>query len=108
MIAFDTMKLGIDAIDLSIFASPTPDRDSGDAMATRLPRRTSGDARTEGALRDAFERDDRQVLAAGMVLNAQLDHGAGSSPNERVWLRARRPSRPTSPRLESRPPASRE
>ena len=108
MTAFGSIRLVLDASDLSLFASPTRDRDSGDAMATRLPRGTSGGARTEGALRDAFERDDRQVLAAGTVLNAQLDHGAGSSPNERVWLRARRPSRPTSPRLESRPPASRE
>jgi hypothetical protein len=37
-----------------------------------------------GQLRDALQRDDRKMLAAGMMLQLEFENGSGSATNERV------------------------
>jgi len=41
-------------------------------------------------LRYALERDDREMLPSGSVADAKLNDRTGSTPNERMRLRARR------------------
>ena len=108
MNAFDATKPTVDAFQSSLFTSSLPDHDEHDVMSRRLPHFMSCHAKAEGTLRDALERNDGKLLTTAVVLDAQLDHSSGSSSNERVRLRARRPSRPALARLESRPPARRE
>jgi len=93
MIALDATKMGTDAIDPWKLASMTPDRTTNDVASTRLRRCDSGRASAHAVLRDALERDDRQVLPAGAILDRELDHGTRPSSNECLRSGARRLSR---------------
>lgn len=73
---------------MTSFDATTATINANDISGTRLPRFASS-ARTEGTLRDAFEEDDRQVLASSAMLNSQFEHGAGLSANEGVRSGAR-------------------
>ena len=46
--------------------------------------------------------DDREMLAPGPVTDTKLESSAAPTTNLHLWLSARRASRPTSPRLETR------
>jgi hypothetical protein len=80
----------------------TPNCDEIDVANTLRQRSASNAARSEGALRDASEGDDRQVLPPRPILDAQLDHGAGLTSYKRMRHGARRSSRPSRARLEAR------
>jgi hypothetical protein len=95
MPAFDTWKPMIDAMDESMSASMTRLCNADRPGSTRLPRFARSSARTEGALRDASQRHDRQVLSAAAALDDELNHDARSSSNERMRSGARRSSRRT-------------
>ncbi len=60
------------------------------------------------SLRDALQSNDRQVLAFGTIAEVEFHHGARPSSNQRMWPRARRPSRPAVARLEPGTPTRRE
>jgi hypothetical protein len=74
-------------------SSSTPLRRANGVMSRPLVRFASRAAKSEGALRDAPQRHDRQVLPSAAMLNAQLNHCARADSDERA-----RSSRP--------PPAS--
>ena len=59
------------------------------------------------ALRGALQGDDREMLPAGAVVDAELEHGAGPAADERLRPSARGPSWPSRTRLEARFPDSR-
>jgi hypothetical protein len=68
--AFDAMTPTIDEFNSSRFVLSMPEHDENAVANTLLPRRTSGFGTSEGRLRDALERDDRQVLATATILDA--------------------------------------
>jgi len=93
MTAFDATQPTIEALPSWTFASLMPTRDENDVASTRLPRYWWSFARTVRVLRHASKRNDRQVLPAAAMLDDQLHHGSRPSSNERVRMRAGRPSR---------------
>jgi hypothetical protein len=86
----------------SPLAVPMRCRDVNDVANTHFPSVAWSRKRTERVLRDAFQRNDRQVLVVRAVFEHELRYGTGSSSHERVPRIARRPSRP----IGSRPCAS--
>lgn len=110
MTTFDAPKVTISAPESSPSASSMPNPDENDVAVTRLPRCATNGARTEGALRDAPDGDDRQteMPSSRTKLDAQFDHRTGSPSDERMRSRTRRSSWPTRSRFEPRPLARRE
>jgi hypothetical protein len=106
MNVFDATKLASNATDPLFPASLAFRSATDDFAVTRVRDRDPDGDRDVTLLRDALQIDDGQMLATAAILDAQLDEGAGPSANERMRLRARRPSRPTIPRFETRPSAS--
>ena len=72
MIAFDATKPTINASAPLMFALSTLNRAPSEVAITLLHRHASNGAGADGALRDALEGDDRQVLSPAAVHNAQL------------------------------------
>ncbi len=108
MTAIDSTKPTIDTMDESVSVSMARSRSDKHVASRPLRDRALEIARYEDGLSDALQRDDRQMLPAAGMLDAQLDHRTRPSANERVRLRTRRAARPSLSRLESWPPASRE
>jgi hypothetical protein len=108
MTAFGTSRLTTESTDGSIGTSPTRFR-AWDLGADTLVRRfaTRG-TRLEPDLRDATKRNDRQMHASAVALDDQFELGSRPSAHERMRLGARRPPRPSPPRLEAWSPAGRE
>src|SRR5258706_12460175 len=90
----------------SMTASLAQCRHAAETGSTPLQASVSFPERIDGALREGFERDDRQMLAPRAVLDAQFEYDSGPSANKRVRSGARRPARPTLSRLVSWPAAS--
>jgi len=84
MTACDATKPTIDAGHESISDSRTLFRHADDGASTLLPRFQRRGARAARVLRDAFQRDDRQVLPAAAMLDDQLHNGTGSASHERA------------------------
>jgi len=89
MNALDSTRPTDSAIDSSMPSLSTPNCDEIDVANTLRQRSASNAARSEGALRDALERDDWQVLPTFEVAHVGLDHRTGPSSKEGVWPRAR-------------------
>ena len=106
MNAFDVTKSASNATDPLFPASLAFRSATDDFEVTRVRDRDPVGDRDVTLLRDALQVDDGQMLAAATILDAQLDHGTWSPPNERMRSGAWRLSRPTITRLEPRPSAS--
>lgn len=84
MKAVDATRPTIHEFNLSPFALSMSELDDARVGSTPRPPGTAEFGKAEGALRDASERDDRQVLSAATVLDAQLNYDTRASSNKRV------------------------
>ena len=97
MKAFDAMKAAIDTMNEWVSVSMAGSRSQKNVASRPLQHRASEIAKSEDGLSDALQRDDRQMLSSVAMLDAQLDHRARPSTNERVRSSTRRATRPPRP-----------
>ena len=92
----------------SMFAGTAPSGRS--SRSTHRPRTSIEilNLSADGALGDASQRHDGQMLSSGATLDAKVDDGTGLPSNERVRRSTGRSTRPSLSGLESRPPTGRE
>ena len=97
MNGFRSTQTDLAAITPPKFTLSMCDRDENDVAGTRLRGSLSIDVRTEGALRHASERNDREMFPPADMLDAQLDQYDRVSA---AWvgrdsvLESNRPARP--------------
>lgn len=84
-----------------------PFRQSTRATSGQLPTPSPFEV-TVKRLRDAANRDERQMLPIAAIRDAQLEHGSGTPPHQRLRSGAASLSRPSRARLEARAAARRE
>ncbi len=108
MTAFGAAELRNDARDPSRWSLSTPVRRANDIVNTPRPRIECIRAKASGALGDALQGNDRQVLPPCAIPDAQFDHGTRPSANECVRYCASRSARPVCSWFEARPPTRRE
>ena len=92
----------------SMFAGTAPSGRSSRSTHRPRPSIEILNLSADGALRDASQRHDGQMLSSGAALDAKIDDGTGLPSNERVRRSAGRSTRPSLSGLESRPPTGRE
>jgi hypothetical protein len=82
MTLIDWTKMVFAAIKRRTSSLSMSDLDENDLLDRRLRRGAFDAARSDGDLRDATERDDRQMLAPAAVLDDQRHYRTGPSSNE--------------------------